>query len=239
MKRNNYQPMVKVKIVDGIEVRHLQYPDARIEVLYKKDGAVLPKVPLKGHYVDQYISFMLLDKDLRNVISWCAMIKDITDSLDKEKNFQDPDINKNILIKSLFVSMITIYGKCFTEAKGRRFKLERKIIPDEYKELHDGFMNTRHNFTAHKGDFKYDTGQMNLLLPGKKRKMHCHIFSELQQVNFMGNDNDLERAIILCEHLRTTLSDKRNQLLSKIYEEKIHTKDVKYWLSRNGKTTEI
>lgn len=237
--KNNSQPMVRVKIVDGVEVRHLQYQDARIDVMYKEDGIVLPTIPLSGHYVEQYISFMLLDKDLRNVVLWCEMIKDITDSLDKEQNFQEPDVKKNILIKSLFVSMVTIYGKCFTEAKGRRFKLERKLIPEEYKELHDGFMNTRHNFTAHKGDFKYDTGQMNLLLRGKKKKMHGHIFSELQQVNFMSNDNDLEKAIKLCEHLRNILRDKSNQLLSKIYEEKIYTKDIKYWLGRNKKTTGI
>lgn len=233
------EPLVRVSEVDGFELRTIQYPDNSIERIYKDKGIILPRIPLKGRFVEQYVALQLLDKDLRNVIGWEDIIKEICDGIDKQENFNKPDVQKNLMLKSLFISKITTYGKCFTEAKGRRFTLQRSHVPEQYKDLHDSIMNIRHNFAAHKGEFQYEQGRLSLTLPGTKRRRYYHIFSEIDQINYGIGKGDNERIMRLYQSLRDFIKEKQDKLIKKIYEEKIHTHSMEYWLSRVGKETEI
>ena len=232
-------PLVRVAMADDVEIRHVLYPDGEVQRIYRYKGNIIPRIPLTGHYIEQCNSLDLLDKDLRNVIEWLGLAKEIIENLDEVKHFENPDLKQNLLLKSLFVSTVTIYGKCFTEAKGRRFMLERKHIPDEFKELHDTFMKTRHNFAAHKGEYKYDTSELCLLLSSTKRKSKFKLYSERNQINYRMNENDLDNGVNLCNALRAFLHAKKEKLIDKILEEKIHTKSIEYWMSRKGQKTEV
>ncbi|EHL5601258.1 hypothetical protein KD351_002810, partial [Escherichia coli] len=70
MSKLKNEPLVRVSEEDGIEIRKIQYPDNTIERVYKQKGVILPRIPLKGRFVEQYAALQLLDKDLRNVIGW-------------------------------------------------------------------------------------------------------------------------------------------------------------------------
>ncbi|EJQ0795070.1 hypothetical protein NYD82_004218, partial [Cronobacter sakazakii] len=148
MSRLKKEPLVRVSEEGGIEIRKIQYPDNTVERIYKQKGVILPRIPLKGRFVEQYVALQLLDKDLRNVIGWEGIIKNICDNLNQEQHFTHPDLEKNLMLKSLFISKVITYGKCFTEAKGRRFTLQRSNVPEQYRDLHDLIMNIRHNFAA-------------------------------------------------------------------------------------------
>ena len=54
-------------------------------------------------------------------------------------------------VKGLFVAALTIYGKRFTSCEGRRVKLEKKNLSEDFHETHDEAMAFRHNFAAHSG----------------------------------------------------------------------------------------
>ncbi|HDJ9612904.1 TPA: hypothetical protein PRS10_004695 [Escherichia coli] len=239
MSKLKNEPLVRVSEEDGIEIRKIQYPDNTIERVYKQKGVILPRIPLKGRFVEQYVALQLLDKDLRNVIGWENIIKNICNNINREQHFIYPDLEKNLILKSLFISKVVTYGKCFTEAKGRRFTLQRKHVPEKYRDLHDSIMNVRHNFAAHKGEFEYDQCGLVLILPGTKKKRCYHIFSELNQINYGNNEEDDERFFMLYDSLRKVIKEKRDKLIEKIYAEKIHTQTMEYWLSRIGKETEI
>lgn len=239
MSKLKSEPFVRVSEEDGIQIRKIQYPDHSIERIYKQKGVTLPRIPLKGRFVEQYVSLQLLDKDLRNVIGWEGLIKKIYDDLNEEQHFIQPDLEKNLLLKSLFISKVITYGKCFTEAKGRRFTLQRNNVPEQCRDLHDEIMNVRHNFAAHKGEYEYDQGGLALILPGTKKKRYYHIFSELHQINYGTNEKDNARFLQLYDSLRDFVKGKQDKLIEKIYAEKIHTQTMRYWLDRSGKETEI
>lgn len=239
MTKKREDPLVRVVELDGFELRYIQYPDTTIERIYKQGGKIIPRIPLSGHYIEQYIALMQLDKDLRNVLGWNELAEEMLHGMDQEKNFNEPDMKKNLILKSLFVSKITTYAKCFTEAKGRRITLNRANVPEEHRSMHDDLIQARHNFTAHKGDSMYEASGMSLLLPGKKKSMYCHLFSELNQANFYSDEEGFEETKKLCESLRSYIKGKQEKLLAKIYDEKIHSKPISFWLSRNGKKTEI
>lgn len=239
MNKKREEPLVRVVELDGFEIRYIQYPDSSIERIYKQAGKIVPRIPLSGHYIEQYTALMQLDKDLRNVLGWNELAEEILQNTDNEKNFNEPDLKKNLILKSLLVSKITTYAKCFTEAKGRRITLNRANVPEEHRSMHDDLIQARHNFTAHKGDSMYEVSGMSLLLPGKKKSMYCHLFSELNQANFYSEEKGFEETKKLCESLRAYIKGKQEKLLKKIYTEKIHTKPISFWLSRNGKQTEI
>lgn len=239
MSKLKNEPLVRVSEENGIQIRKIQYPDNTVERIYKQKGVAIPRIPLKGHFVDQYVALQLLDKDIRNVIGWEGIIKNIRDNLNEEKNFIHPDLEKNLMLKSLFISKVITYGKCFTAANGRRFMLQRNNVPEQYRDLHDFIMNIRHNFAAHKGEYEYDQCGLALTLPGTKKKRYYHIFSELHQINYIINEEDDERFLRLYNSLREFIKEKQDKLMRKIYSEKIQTQPMEYWLSRTGKETEI
>lgn len=237
--KKNEEPFVRITMVQDVEIRHLQFPKGEIQRIYKFKGKIIPRIPLAGHYIDQHNSLDLIDKDLRNIIEWLALAKEVFESLDEIKHFQEPDLKKNLLLKSLFVSIVTIYGKCFTEAKGRRFMLERKHVPEEYKYLHDYLMDTRHNFAAHKGIYAFDTSELCLIISGTKKNPDMKLYSERNQINYKMDAGEIEKCQELCGHLRGFLKNKIENLIEKIFAEKINTKPYSYWISRKDKITTV
>ncbi|EIV8728819.1 TPA: hypothetical protein OZW26_004643, partial [Escherichia coli] len=92
MSKLKNEPLVRVSEEDGIEIRKIQYPDNTIERVYKQKGVILPRIPLKGRFVEQYVALQLLDKDLRNVIGWENIIKNICNNINREQHFIYPDL---------------------------------------------------------------------------------------------------------------------------------------------------
>ncbi|MGE9640368.1 hypothetical protein ACQP3J_25030, partial [Escherichia coli] len=60
MSKLKNEPLVRVSEEDGIEIRKIQYPDNTIERIYKQKGVILPRIPLKGRFVEQYVALQLL-----------------------------------------------------------------------------------------------------------------------------------------------------------------------------------
>jgi len=96
-------------------------------------------------------AYASMDKDLK----FC--IKAVNELIKIYHNKENTPLNTT----SLWVSMIVIYCKCFTDAiKERNPKLEKdKCFSEEHKqlkELHEHLLNLRHNFISHRGETDHE-----------------------------------------------------------------------------------
>jgi hypothetical protein len=74
--------------------------------------------------------------------------------------------HNEIVRTSLWTSIISIHGKCFTDASNAGYpKLEINDLSDNYLEIHNHLMNLRHNFIAHRGITKFESSSLFMLIP--------------------------------------------------------------------------
>jgi hypothetical protein len=128
-----------------------QYFEYKFEALY--DGKNCPVVPLEGPLPERLKGLSLIREDLKQVDA-------IFDELGSSESLSIPRQ------KGLLFGALALYGKCFTEARGRKTTLKAESIfkgaPDELRNRHDWLMRLRHEFVAHGGDSQEE--QLKLLL---------------------------------------------------------------------------
>lgn len=75
----------------------------------------------------------------------------------EEFNFDDHD---QLICSSLYLSAITLYGKCFTAAEGRVAQLQEnqvlKRMSESQRKSHAKFMGLRHNWSGHGGKSNHE-----------------------------------------------------------------------------------
>lgn len=124
-----------------------------------------------------YCAYILIEKDFQDILGSINILLELINAKE-EKN--------ELLIKGLSRAIVVTYGKCFTQADGRKVKLNAEIIPKEHKIIHDKLMDMRHNHVAHAGISQHETCRGIYVLPSesKARKLGtipCTYFSELRQ----------------------------------------------------------
>ena len=139
---------------------------------YKKEPAyrVIVDIPR----ANSLAGYFLIEKDLRSSLIWLNEIKSI---LSDDENFNNPNghVNANYdrekfnYVKALFVAALTFYGKCFTQCKGRKIKLEKCCLDSKFHTTHGDAMKYRHNFAAHSGEELLEQACVVLALDKKKQ----------------------------------------------------------------------
>ncbi len=195
---------------------------------YFFDKQKAPSIKMVDKISQQYAAYTLIDKDLRSVIFWLEEIeRQSPEHLDRVKN---PD--KMNLIKGLFISALTFYGKCFTSCEGRRLKLDRnKHISEEHRKTHDQVMKLRHNFAAHSGAENFEEVQVSLVLhPSEESNMKPQLYTELKQPDWVSKDSlDF---ISLAKYLQKTIKEKRDSVGDKVLETIVQPKGKSYWYNK-------
>lgn len=128
----------------------------------------------------------------KKFIAYCAMKEDMELILEYIKLLrQKPNA---VIESSLTYSLISLYGKCFTDASKNKFpKLEANIFDfqDNLKETHDFLMDLRHQFIAHRGDTESEIGISYMLIPKQKNELQTQIrFRQVKQKSFSKDDLD-------------------------------------------------
>ena len=128
-----------------------QYYEVDCSVVY--DGKDCPIVVLEGHLPGRLKGLSLIKEDLKQVHEILdELVADETASISKQKG--------------LLFGALALYGKCFTQAKGRGTQLNAdsffKKAPRELQERHKWMMRLRHQFVAHGGDTQEE--QLKILL---------------------------------------------------------------------------
>ena len=188
---------------------------------------------LESKLAQQLAGYSLIEKDIRSIKIWLDEILPYVTTLKKNQSQKSPDRKTFNLVKGLFVSSVTFYGKCFTQCDGRKVKLRRSDIKDEkLKNHHDDIMKFRHNFTAHSGDEKIELVKIALVLDSKKnRKTLPHIITELLQPDTVG-ETDIKDYFELLEYLQDFVTKRMKKISDKIYAEEILPKGRDYWYKK-------
>jgi hypothetical protein len=97
-------------------------------------GQRAQRIPITSQRAKSLAAYALVERDLRMVREWIIRLDElnkpeITDLKDGWNITAKSDPENN-LAQALFVAAVTFYGKCFSEAEGRRLKLEKRdVVP--------------------------------------------------------------------------------------------------------------
>ena len=128
----------------------------------KFEGENCPVVVLEGPIPARLKGLSLIGEDLKQVNEILGeLVTDETASVSKQKG--------------LLFGALALYGKCFTQAKGRGTQLNAesffKKAPIEIQERHKWMMRLRHQFVAHGGDAQEEQLKLFLVLsPNESKK---------------------------------------------------------------------
>lgn len=221
---------------NGWKVQEILEPDGKrrhTKYFYKHKRA--PRILITSKMAEQLAGYALIEKDLRNVLLWLQEIDRIYPHIERpNKTVISPDRERFTIIKALYVAALTFYGKCFTKCEGRRIKLDKKIMDDKYKELHDNIMHMRHNYAAHSGADNFEEVKVALVLyPSKRSKLPPILYKELTQPDVILKDpGDDVGFSDLIEHLQSKVLEKIVLLDNKIMSEEIIPKGKDYWYKK-------
>ncbi|WP_447578325.1 hypothetical protein [Achromobacter kerstersii] len=208
----------------------------KVHRIYSYNGKPCRRFELTGRLVDQLRGYLLIEKDLRNVIEWLGQLNAEMEKLPSRPGRAtkvwkfNPDRKQGLLMKALFVSSLTFYAKGYTKCEGRPVKMERQQLDENFRGVHDEVMRYRHNFAAHSGSEGIEHVRIALVIPRKaKRPVDPEIFVELNQPEagllLPGELSMLD----LCEHARSVVKTKVDTLLKKIAVEEVAAKGWDHW----------
>ena len=195
------------------------------------------RIELTSKLAQQLGGYALIERDLRMVLSWLLELKDLTHGVPlTDGGWWESTTSEKLhpIVQSLFFSSISFYGKCFSECKGRKIKLDTQWVPEEFKATHKLLLQMRNNFTAHSGTAQFESVNVALVLArkGPKLKDEPLLIRELVQMEAMHSlDDDQTPAIKLLEIIHGKVKKKMGQLNDKIFKEEINPKGMEYWLS--------
>lgn len=110
----------------------------------------------------------------------------------------DSNDDDHLTCSSLYHSSVSLYGKCFTTANGRKVKLEeaalKKRLSAAQIEVHDRFNSLRDNWTAHGGVSDHETN-IPVVLFTEKSAIPVYIATSTAVVS----PAEMEDLLSLCE----------------------------------------
>jgi hypothetical protein len=182
-------------------------------------------------------AYTLIEKDLRSVSIWLNEIKELLagDEVTVGKSGSQKtahDRTRYNLIKGLFVASLTFYAKCFATCEGRKVKLEKRNLSDEFQRHHDSIIEIRHNFAAHSGAKQVERVHVVMALDIKKRKGAIPFLTrELGQPDSYSLEYT-EEFISLVNHVKEFVDGKVDTLNEKVLKDDILTKPPEYWYKK-------
>jgi hypothetical protein len=227
--------ITRAKDIDYLETRQFMEAatgEARELYFYKRKR--MPTVALTGVRSEQLAGLALIEKDLRNAAKWYEQAKGlIPDKTIKEAGKYLYGRDREVLdhIKALFVASIIFYAKCFTQAEGRRAQLNRKMLPEIFRETHDFYMKYRHSFAAHSGAGKIEFARTVVALhPNKSKNMPPpFLFANRYQPDFILQEAGEPGFADLIREALAVTNKRFGDLAEKIMKEDILPKGSEFW----------
>jgi len=195
------------------------------------DNRIMKKIP------DNSIILKRDDKIISNYLSYCSIENDLefiseaTSELisirlrDNEHITDNSYYDFNLILKrSLFISILTSYGRCFKFSKGR-ISLNEQFITRDYSEnllskenallFHRHMLNLRDKFIAHVDETFYERtiGFMHFELNDRLLDVSINYVTGIL---YSFNENELENLLILSRVLLTNIEQKKTQITNKI-----------------------
>ena len=228
----------KWKPLKGLDVQfYMDSSNGKFKVISTYNNELIKSVILEGGVATRASSLSLILRDLESAYDWYKRALEIVQS-DSIKNDSDDNYIEigNLSISSearaFFVASITFYGKAFTEAIGRKLKMEKKWLDPIFHEMHDTLIEYRHNFAAHSGSDSFENAKTILILiPHKSRGLVYQPVTVRGQLSVVITpDSDVNK---LFEHAIETVRKKYTETLERI-KKYVFTMPDHYWVTASG-----
>ena len=195
---------------------HLKY-------FYKRKQ--LPAFMLDSKLSEQLAGYSLIEKDLETIINWLETIDKLyPDGKEGKSNFiHGSDREVFNVVKSLFVSSLTFYAKCFTNCPGRRSRLNRKMIADDFREVHDEVMMYRNSFAAHSGHEKLEFAK-SILVVNPSKNHELIVTQERAQPDYATMEGEVGFQNLV-NHLLAVVREKQEKVYDKLIEDILSNAD--------------
>ena len=170
-------------------------------------------------YSNEYLVIAIPGFISKKFIAYCAMKEDFELILEYIGILRQKPIGA--IKSSLTYSLISLYGKCFTDASKNNFpKLESSDLFQEGDgniETHNSMMELRHQFIAHRGDTESEVGISYMLVPKNDKIENSQIrFGQLKQVAF--SEEEINKIESLIKFLIAKVLDKIQKSGQKVYD---------------------
>lgn len=170
-------------------------------------------------YSDEHLVLAVPSFISKKFIAYCAMKEDLELILQYINELRNNPAG--VTKSALSYSLISLYGKCFTDASKNSFpKLEASELfkeGEENCETHKHLMNLRHQFIAHRGETENEIGISYMLVPKKDSLDKIQVrFSQLKMVGF--SKEDLDRFEGVAKYLIERLLEKIQKNGQKVHE---------------------
>jgi hypothetical protein len=169
-------------------------------------------------YSEEYLVVGIPTFLSKKFIAYCSMKVELELAMEYLKILKTkPD---KTVQSALTYSLISLYGKCFTDAsKHSNPKLEPNDLfrnKEEHLATHAFLMDIRHQFIAHRGESESETG-ISYMLVKKDNVEERHVrISLLKQTSF--SNEELDRFEVLISFILECLKDKIQVSGQKVYE---------------------
>jgi len=184
----------------------------------KKERIIELVKAIQEDYAQEFYIYAIPGFLSRNFMAYCSMKQDL-EILVKYIKELESEKHSDVLKSSLTYGIISLYGKCFTDAsKYKSAKLESKFLfkanPKQLK-IHEELMNMRHHFIAHRGetDAEVTVAFMLVAMNGDNSKNQMR-YKRLKRTGF--SKETLSRIKELCEFITMYLEKKIQQTGEKL-----------------------
>lgn len=184
----------------------------------------------KNHRINQFLSYCSIENDLNFVISATGKLIDYRVSEYNTLNSSESYIDDNLIIKkSLFISIIITYAKCFNKTNKRKGKLDehsiKKDFPNDlldinnFLELHKKLINLRNTFIAHSDHNTYENQEcyMNFNYNSAEGMLEIEV-NYITAETYSFDEDELQLLILICSQLRKNVIEKKNKATQQIIE---------------------
>jgi hypothetical protein len=191
---------------------------------YTFKGLACARLELKSHVAVQYAAYSWIYSDLCDVHDWMTAayhlappIGSTSKDLGTTYLFAPPQSNIKLL-KAYMYAAITLYGKCFTETKGRRVRLEESNISGKFREAHRYAMTLRHTITAHAGKTEKEWSTAVLVVADTAEPEGRPLYFEVEnsRLGFIDDRTLPVPFLSLVNHVRDGVDQKRLSLFDKM-----------------------
>lgn len=163
-------------------------------------------LPIPGFASKKFIAYCAMKEDLELLLTFIELLK--------EK--PQPTVQS-----ALTISLISLYGKCFTDASKNSYpKLEPSDLfknEEKFRVTHEILIDLRHQFIAHRGDTEKEIGIAFVIYPkGNTDEKSQMRFSQIRQTSF--SDEEIEDIFDLIKYLIEKLIDKIQNAGQKLHE---------------------
>ena len=184
-------------------------PDTNETIVdYKTGGITCPSIKLTSAQAKVFSGYSLVRKDLKFCIKLLKLALDYARKYFPEGSqsfVRDEFDTEADILKSLYISLVVTYGKCFTQAKGRKVKLElSEMFKKEdtvLKELHLELMEQRHQYVAHAGVTLHEKAQAILVLHPAQNAGIPPVLTTIAQHTSTMDVKYYEQCLKLIEHV--------------------------------------